>query len=429
MAGEILDPKSNLENSLDPDKSVGSLLFKIGDVNLSVEQAIGDTLHVECLESLPVGQVESVVRSAESGPCGGVKMTLIGMVGIMGAYSGPDKHISVNAPPTNGADSNEMFKGQGIQIGKRPEELDSEEDVYIISAHGNPRDLHAAEDKGVTVFDTTCPFVMRTHDEIRGVKKRIDQEKAVGEPIPSGIVYLSIDGKADHPERVGAKWLAEDLGLPFLEVEKPDQVLEVINEALKKSIKRLRVISQTTNNSEEALRLERSITKTAEEIDENLDVGKTFPFNVRDVCGTVRDRQNATREMVGSGEVDVLVIVGSVKSKNTKSLVHVALDEATQTIGSGKELAIKRIIMVNSWQQLPLDIEGRVGIVSGASTLDANINGVIARLGYDPEGISLVGESDSIRRQGSPFLPINRFKPAQQEIAHMIRSLSNEPWY
>lgn len=409
----------NLRNYL------SSSLIEIGNnIFLSVEVAEEDVLHMPCNDTLPKGQVEAVFRSAESGPCGGVKMALLGITAMVGAYANPERSIVVNAPPTNGADSNAMFREQGVKIGTKPKDLNPD-DVYIISAHGNPRDLREAEAQDLTVFDMTCPFVKHTHDEIRGVRKKMNKESAEGNLKQSGIIYLSLDGKAEHPERVGAKNLAEDHELPFLVVEKPDDVHKVLEQAKMLGLSRLRIVSQTTNNAEEAVRMARNIVDLAKDTDEDWDVGQTMPFNERDICRTVTDRQNAVREMITTGQIDTLLIVGSVKSKNTKSLVSVALDEAGQVVASAHELSLKRIVMINSWHQIPIDITGKVGVASGASTLDSNVDGVITRLGFTPSEVMLVGEDESNRRNKNVFMPIDRYKAAQKHLASEIKQVQS----
>lgn len=389
-----------------------------GNSFVSVETASHDIIHVQCEEQLPREKIDVLFRSAESGPCGGVRMTINLIPGIMDAY--PDKRLVVNAPPTNGADSNAFFREQGIFMSVKPQEL-KEGDVYVISAHGNPRDLQEAEqNETISVFDTTCPFVKHTHDEIREVNRLVSKEAEQGKDISSGVIYLSIGGKPDHPERAGARNLAEDIGLPFMEVEGYEDLVSVLESAHAKGIKRIRIVSQTTNNAEEAIRMARNITEYTKQNYEDIDVD-TFPFNERDICLTVTDRQNAVREMVSTLNVEELIVIGSIHSKNTKSLIDVALDEASQVLASSKELSLQRIIKVNSWLQLPKDISGRVGIVSGASTLDPNVEGVIKRLGWGPDEVALVGENVHTRRRANKvFMPIDRHKQTQKQLAEML---------
>lgn len=312
----------------------------------------GDVLHTPDITPQPMG-CDEVLLGLPYGECGGVKManeviekigsTMIGMP------------IYGNHQPTHGADATAAYERGGAQFGVMPDAVGAN-NPYVISAHGAaPWIAERAKKQGLRVFDATCPLVHRTHVAINRAADT-----------PGGhVAYISF-GKPDHPERIGAAGAAEANGLPFTAIGSEDDVEQLV-ESLAPG-QTITVVGQTTNNSVDAGRLAALLQKKVTE-----KAGITVRRqDSKDVCHTVSDRQHVTREIVDRG-VDALVVVGSVLSKNTKSLATVAI-QAAYTAGSDL-----RIYLANSHAQLP-ELSGSVGVVSGASTRAENVHGVIARL-------------------------------------------------
>lgn len=324
-------------------------------------QPAGDVLHNPTIEPQNPG-CDEVLLGLPLGECGGVRMANqnIGALSLRGNVYG-------NHEPTHGADATQQFIRQGARFDLTPENIaaQSPQATYVISAHGAaPRDIARAEAAGLDIYNVTCPLVDRTHNVI---KKAAEDPRNV-------VAYISY-GKRDHPEIIASAGLAEDIGIPFHIIgntEDVDAMLTTMGE--RDSIV---IVGQTTNNSDDAQKLagEVDVRATAR----GLFVART---NAKDVCHTVRDRQTTTREIIAQG-VGTLVVVGSVNSKNTMSLAEVAAQEAAR-----RRHAVE-LYLVNSWLQLPT-IAGRVGVVSGASTLDQNVHGVVRKLNPS-EGVREVG--------------------------------------
>jgi 4-hydroxy-3-methylbut-2-enyl diphosphate reductase len=316
---------------------------------------------------------EAVFLGLPLGECGGVLMANIAIsrLATQGSVYG-------NHEATHGADATAQQEAMGVRFGDSPDIIPANS-LYVISAHGAaPSVGAAANERGLQLFDVTCPLVHRTH-------RAILDAPAKG---PSHVAYISF-GKPEHPELVGAAGLAEEAGIPFSVLGGESDIDGLLAEV--KDGETITIVGQTTNNSDEATILARQIQGRARE--RGITVARE---KSHDVCHTVRDRQLSAREIVAVYNVGALVVVGSVNSKNTKSLADVAAKEAIS-----RELPLT-IYLANSWGQIP-SIEGRVGVVSGASTLAQNVHGVIDRLA-PTNGVIKVGEDTD---RGIVFSPVD----------------------
>jgi 4-hydroxy-3-methylbut-2-en-1-yl diphosphate reductase len=308
------------------------------------------------------------------GECGGVAMANKVIVEL-GSRS--PQRLYGNHPPTHGADSTADFVGMGARFGIAPADI-SPGQPYVISAHGAaPSVAREAKASGLQVFDVTCPLVYRTHEAI----------KRVAEVAGGRVAYISF-GKPDHPELVGAAGVAAEHEIPFDVIGNREHVDALATSA--QPGETIVVVGQTTNNSDQAGELAEYLAAQAAQ--RGITVGRAAS---RDVCHTVRDRQESTRLIVAR-RVGSLVVVGSVNSKNTESLAKVGAEEAQR---SGRPLDI---YLVNSWGQLPI-LGGDVGVVSGASTRAQNVHGVTTRLA-PRHGVTEVGVDTD---KGITFLPVD----------------------
>jgi (E)-4-hydroxy-3-methyl-but-2-enyl pyrophosphate reductase len=290
-------------------------------------------------------------------------------------------------------------------------------DIVFVSAHGNPRYLKEAQDKGAEVYDGTCIFVHSTHKEILTCA-----EDAARDGLRTGIVYLSLEGRDDHPELRGTVDFAQDQGLDVVVVKSESDIADLTNqEGPLRDWDRLRIISQTTNDADRAEAVAEQIVQEVTNSQLAVDA-EAYDYKRSDVCRTVTDRQAAVKEMIQQG-VETLVVVGSLKSKNTVNLVHVAEAEARRLYRDGVHPRLQRVVMVNSHAQLPRDIKGRVGVASGASTDDDNVDAVVRFL--NGAQVNEVGNSDRLRH-GDVFPPVKTTgNPANQErLKQLIRRYS-----
>ena len=207
----------------------------------------------------------------------------------------------------------------------------------IMSAHGVARKVrdHAAA-RDLDVFDATCPLVTKVHVEVR---------KLAAE----GLEVVMI-GHAGHPEVEGTMGQL-DGGIYLVEDESQVGRLRV------RTPDRLAYVTQTTLSMDDTDSVVRELRKH-------------FP-NIRgpkvsDICYATQNRQDAVKLM--SGQVDVVLVVGSKTSSNTNRLREVA-----------ERHGVPAHLLNGAEELIPAWLEGkqRVGITAGASAPEALVQGLV----------------------------------------------------
>ena len=207
----------------------------------------------------------------------------------------------------------------------------------IMSAHGVSRMVrdHATA-RDLEVFDATCPLVTKVHVEVR---------KLAAE----GMEVVMI-GHAGHPEVEGTMGQL-DSGIYLVEDEEQARQLEV------RTPDRLAYVTQTTLSMDDTDSVVRELQKRFPEI--------RGP-KVSDICYATQNRQDAVKLM--SGQVDVVLVVGSKTSSNTNRLREVAERHGVPAY------------LLNGAEELDpawLDGKQRVGITAGASAPEALVQGLV----------------------------------------------------
>jgi 4-hydroxy-3-methylbut-2-enyl diphosphate reductase len=212
--------------------------------------------------------------------------------------------------------------------------------TVIFSAHGVAKGVRAeAEQRGLKIFDATCPLVTKVHVEVAKMLK--------------GGYEIVMIGHRGHPEAEGTMGQANQ-GMHLVE-----SVEDVAKLKLREPAK-LAYVTQTTLSVDDAARI--------------VDALKARYPAIRgpkrdDICYATQNRQDAVKFM--APKCDVVIVVGSPNSSNSNRLREVA-----QHIGS-------RAYMVDTAADLKPDwIEGcrRVGVTAGASAPDVLVNEVLERL-------------------------------------------------
>jgi len=212
--------------------------------------------------------------------------------------------------------------------------------TVIFSAHGVSQAVRAeAEERGLNVFDATCPLVTKVHVEVSKMREK-DYE----------IVMI---GHKGHPEVEGT--LGQSDGGMYL-VETPEDVasLQVSNPDT------LTYVTQTTLSVDDAARVVAALRAR-------------FPAIVGpkkdDICYATQNRQDAVKAM--APQCDLVLVVGSPNSSNSNRLREVA-----------ENLGVVAY-MVDSAQDIqPGWLAGRtrIGITAGASAPEILVQDVIDRL-------------------------------------------------
>ncbi len=200
------------------------------------------------------------------------------------------------------------------------------EGTVIFTAHGvSPAVKAKAMAKGLHTVDATCSDVVRTHDLVKDLASRGYE-----------VIYI---GKKGHPEPEGV--IGEAPGQVHLVEDAADV------DALALGAQKLAVTCQTTL----------SVWDTAALIER---IQGRYPHVevYNEICRATQDRQEAA--VAAARECDVVIVVGSARSSNSKRLVQVVQD-----------LAHRPAYLVDTVKDIQLDwLRGKrkVGVTSGAST-------------------------------------------------------------
>jgi len=227
--------------------------------------------------------------------------------------------------------------------------VDELEDVpdngtVIFSAHGVSQAVRKeAADRGLRVFDATCPLVTKVHMEV------VRHEKAAEEVV--------LIGHAGHPEVEGT--LGQYAGQGMYLVESPEDVakLEV------KDAEALAYVTQTTL----------SVDDTKQVIDA---LREKFP-NIRgpkkdDICYATQNRQDAVKDL--AARCALVLVVGSANSSNSNRL-----SELAQRLGSRSYLIDGAAQIQTKWLS-DLNKDDVIGVTAGASAPDVLVQEVIEHL-------------------------------------------------
>ena len=212
--------------------------------------------------------------------------------------------------------------------------------IVVFSAHGVSQEVRKdAENRGLQVYDATCPLVTKVHLEVVKMSK-------------DGFTILMI-GHAGHPEVEGTMGQVEE-GL-FL-IEKVADVAEL----------------SFPNNEKIAF-----VTQTTLSIDETKEIvdalTKKFPNIVQprkqDICYATQNRQDAVKFM--APQVEVVIVVGSAASSNSNRL-----RELSEKLGVPS-------YMVDAPEQLKPEWfvgKKRIGLTAGASAPESLAQSIVARI-------------------------------------------------
>jgi 4-hydroxy-3-methylbut-2-enyl diphosphate reductase len=213
--------------------------------------------------------------------------------------------------------------------------------TVVFSAHGVSQEVRrVAGERGLRVFDATCPLVTKVHVEVTRMREQGRE-----------IVMI---GHRGHPEVEGTMGQS-DGGIHLVETPADVEHLVVADPS------RLAFVTQTTLSVDDARVVIDALRRRFPEI-----VGPRKD----DICYATQNRQDAVKALVAA--VDVVIVVGSTNSSNSNRLREVA------------ELSGVPAYMVDGAQDLdPAWVAGKatVGVTAGASAPEVLVKAVLARLG------------------------------------------------
>ncbi|MEO5875455.1 MAG: 4-hydroxy-3-methylbut-2-enyl diphosphate reductase [Streptosporangiaceae bacterium] len=216
-----------------------------------------------------------------------------------------------------------------------------EDAIVVFSAHGVAPVVHEeAAERKLRTIDATCPLVTKVHKEVvRFAKDDYD---------------ILLIGHEGHPEVVGTS------GEAPAHVQLVDGPADVKNVTVRDPEK-IVWLSQTTLSVDETM-------ETVGALKERFPSLQSPPSD--DICYATQNRQASIKEI--AAQSDLVIVVGSTNSSNSKRMVEVALDYGA-----------KASYLVDYAEQVdPAWFEGveTVGVSSGASAPEILVQGVLTLL-------------------------------------------------
>jgi len=212
--------------------------------------------------------------------------------------------------------------------------------ILVFSAHGVSQEVRKdAQERGLQVYDATCPLVTKVHLEVVKMCK-------------DGFTVLMI-GHAGHPEVEGTMGQVQK-GIFLIEkVSDIDALSFPVDE-------KLAFVTQTTLSVDETKEIVTALTKK-------------FPNIVQprkqDICYATQNRQDAVKFM--APQVEVVIVVGSASSSNSNRL-----RELSEKLGVPS-------YMVDATEQLKPEWfvgKKRIGLTAGASAPESLAQSIAARI-------------------------------------------------
>lgn len=244
-----------------------------------------------------------------------------------------DKQTYALGPLIHNKQAVEKYEERGLITVDDIEEIPSDVKM-IIRSHGVSKSIYdRAEEKGLDVVDTTCPFVKKIHDI---VKENYDNGKKI-----------ILIGDKNHPEVIGINGWCKNTAITIKTIEEAE-VLELNND------KSYCAVAQTTMNLEVYRKIVEILKTKADDIE----------FN-NTICSSTKARQEAAREL--ASEMDCMIVIGGKHSSNTQKLVGICKEVCpTFAIETRDDLDVEEIKKYEN-----------VGITAGASTPDWIIDDII----------------------------------------------------
>jgi 4-hydroxy-3-methylbut-2-enyl diphosphate reductase len=212
--------------------------------------------------------------------------------------------------------------------------------TVIFSAHGVSQAVRReAEQRGLKVFDATCPLVTKVHAEVAKMREQ-----------GRGIIMI---GHRGHPEVEGTMGQATR-GMYLVETVADAERLQV------EDPQQLAYVTQTTLSVDDAAAIVAALKQRFPRI-----IGPKKD----DICYATQNRQDAVKFM--APQCDLVIVVGSPNSSNSNRLREVA-----DTLGVEAHMIDRADELRPEW----LQGRKRIGVSAGASAPEVLVLDVIARL-------------------------------------------------
>jgi len=241
-----------------------------------------------------------------------------------------------------------------------------DDSTLIFSAHGVSKKVQAeGKQRGLKVFDATCPLVTKVHMEVARYEKQ-------------GRECVLI-GHAGHPEVEGTmgQYTSENGGMYLVETPEDVATLKV------KNPDELAFVTQTTLSVDDASIVIDALRKHFPKIDGP---------RKDDICYATQNRQDAVKNL--ASQCDLVLVVGSKNSSNSNRLRELSnkLDTPSYLIDDADDID-------------PNWLKGMevIGLTAGASAPEILVQNVVKRL--KSLGVSQADEDQGQRETVEFSLP------------------------
>lgn len=294
-------------------------------------------------ETAPSPSTKRVLLAEPRGYCAGVDRAVEAVEKALEKYGAP---LYVRKEIVHNRHVVETFTERGVIFVDETDEVPEGANL-VFSAHGvSPAVRDAADALQLNTIDATCPLVTKVHTEVKRFAREGYEILLVGHE-----GHEEVEGTAgEAPERV--QLVDGPDAVDGIDVAQPDKLVW---------------LSQTTLSVDETM-------ETVRRLKEKFPTLQDPPSD--DICYATQNRQGAVKAM--APQCDLVIVVGSQNSSNSKRLVEVALQAgatAAYLVDYAKDIDL-------AW----LDGVHTVGVTSGASVPEVLVQGVVELLavhGFD----------------------------------------------
>jgi len=229
--------------------------------------------------------------------------------------------------------------------------------TLIYSAHGvSQRVQNQAKERGLRIFDATCPLVSKVHAEVVRLNR-------------NGFEIVMI-GHRGHPEVEGTMGQVSS-GITLVET------VSDVSDLRPKNPEKLAYVTQTTLSVDDA----RTILEALKKRFPRIQAPKKD-----DICYATQNRQDAVKAL--SQKCELMIVVGSPTSSNSNRLREVAATQGVMAYLVDNEDEIQ-----DEW----LSGVSVVGVTAGASAPEVLVTAVVNRL--KDYGVTHVEETLGVNEQ------------------------------
>lgn len=212
----------------------------------------------------------------------------------------------------------------------------------VFSAHGVPKSVpKAAQARELNFLDATCPLVSKVHVEA-------EKHAKAGH-------HILLIGHGGHPEVIGTMGQLPDGKISLIETD------EDARNFIPENPLNLALVTQTTLSVDDTANMIAILKERFPNI--------ALPYK-EDICYATTNRQAAVKAI--AERCDLLLVIGSVTSSNSKRLVEV-----------GDKAGAKDAMLISSAESIDWEKVEQVqtiGLSAGASAPEYLTNGVLAAL-------------------------------------------------